>query len=265
MPELPEVEALRRALDDPVRAFPVEKAGPAHTATLKTYDPPLTALEGRRFAGAERRGKHLLFPTEDGELVLHMHQMSAGRIRYLAAGATGPKKPAFRLPFHGGGALVLTEAGAKKRARVGLYHPKAIAAELADLGPEARRSMQRLRRSDRARGLRRAHDLLLPAVSDRRAGSEGSPAVAATAVAARAGGRRRARPRPRAPRRAGRPRRPAARAAPRRGAPARSTPSAGRSSRWARRRRLRPNRDHRGGVQPARAGRPRGAPAPRRP
>ena len=139
MPELPEVEALRRALDDPVRAFPVEKAGPAHIATLKTYDPPLTALEGRRFAGAERRGKHLLFPTEDGELVLHMHQMSAGRIRYLAAGATGPKKPAFRLAFHGGDALVLTEAGAKKRARVGLYHPKVIAAELAHLGPEALR------------------------------------------------------------------------------------------------------------------------------
>src|SRR5881397_456913 len=73
MPEFPEVEALRRALDDPVRAYPVEKAGPAHVATLKTFDPPLEDLEGRRFAGAERRGKNLLFPTEDGELVLHIH------------------------------------------------------------------------------------------------------------------------------------------------------------------------------------------------
>ena len=43
MPELPEVEALRRALDDPVRAFPIEQAGPAHVATLKTFDPPLGA------------------------------------------------------------------------------------------------------------------------------------------------------------------------------------------------------------------------------
>jgi formamidopyrimidine-DNA glycosylase len=63
--------------------------------------------------------------------------MSAGRIRYLAAGEKGPKTPAFRLLFEGGGALVLTEAGAKKRARVGLYRPDAIEAELAHLGPEA--------------------------------------------------------------------------------------------------------------------------------
>ena len=55
MPEFPEIEALRRELDEPVRAFPVAKAGPAHVATLKTYDPPLSALEGRRFSGAERR------------------------------------------------------------------------------------------------------------------------------------------------------------------------------------------------------------------
>src|SRR5437764_3817205 len=109
MPELPETEALRRALDDPVRAFPVEKAGPAHVATLKTYDPPLGALEGRTFAGAERRGKHLLFPTADGELVLYVHQMSAGRLRYVPAGEKAPKQPAFRLTFQGGGALVLTE------------------------------------------------------------------------------------------------------------------------------------------------------------
>src|SRR5215210_8745426 len=99
MPELPEVEALRRALDDPVRAFPVEKAGPAHVATLKTFDPPLAALEGRRLGGAARRAKRLLFPSEDGELVLLVHLMAAGRVRYLRAGETGPKKPAFRLLF----------------------------------------------------------------------------------------------------------------------------------------------------------------------
>ena len=137
MPEFPEVEALRRALDEPVRAFPVAKAGPAHIATLKTYDPPLAALEGRRFAGAERRAKNLLFPTEDGELVLHVHLMSAGRLRYLRHGEKQPKTPAFRLSFEDGGSLLLTEAGAKKRAKVGLYTPAAIEEELAHLGPEA--------------------------------------------------------------------------------------------------------------------------------
>ena len=48
----------------------VEKPGPAHVATLKTFDPPLRELEGRRFSGAVRRAKRLLFPTDDGELVL---------------------------------------------------------------------------------------------------------------------------------------------------------------------------------------------------
>ncbi len=137
MPELPEIEALRRALDEPVRRAPVERAGPAHVATLKTFDPPLSALAGRRLAGVRRRGKHLLFPTEDGDLVLHVHLMSAGRLAYAKPGAKTPKAPAFRLLFADGGALVLTEGGAKKRAKVGLYRPEAIEAELAHLGPEA--------------------------------------------------------------------------------------------------------------------------------
>ena len=137
MPELPEMEAWRRALDDPVSAFPIEKAGPAHVATLKTFDPPLSALDGRRLAGAKRRAKRLLFPTEDGELVLLVHLMSAGRLRYLKAGEKGPKTPAFRLLFEGGGQLVLTEGGPKKRAGVWLLTPDAAEAELEHLGPEA--------------------------------------------------------------------------------------------------------------------------------
>jgi formamidopyrimidine-DNA glycosylase len=137
VPELPEMEAWRRALDGPVSAFPIEKAGPAHIATLKTIDPPLSALEGLRLAGAERRAKRLLFPTEDGDLVLLVHLMTAGRLRYLAAGEEGPKTPAFRLRFQGGAQLVLTEAGKKKRAGVWLLTPEAAEAELAHIGPEA--------------------------------------------------------------------------------------------------------------------------------
>jgi formamidopyrimidine-DNA glycosylase len=137
MPELPEVEAVRVALDDPVSAFPIERAGPAHVATLKTFDPPLQALEGRRLAGAKRRGKRLLFETDDGGLVLMIHLMSAGRLRYLRAGEKGPKTAAFRLRFQGGGELVLTEAGSKKRAGVWLLTPEQVDEELAHLGPEA--------------------------------------------------------------------------------------------------------------------------------
>jgi formamidopyrimidine-DNA glycosylase len=137
MPEFPEMEAWRRQLNDPLSAFPIVKAGPAHIATLKTYDPPLAALEGRRLEGVERRAKRLLMPTEDGELVLLFHLMTAGRLKYLRAGETGPKVPAFRLEFQGGSQLVLTEAGAKKRAGVWLLSPEQAEEELAHLGPEA--------------------------------------------------------------------------------------------------------------------------------
>jgi formamidopyrimidine-DNA glycosylase len=137
MPELPELEAWRRALDEPVSAFPIERAGPAHIATLKTFDPPLSALEGRRLAGAERRAKRLLFPTDDGELVLLVHLMTAGRLKLLRAGERGPKSPAFRLRFVGGSELVLTEAGSKKRAGVWLLNPEEVEQELAHLGPDA--------------------------------------------------------------------------------------------------------------------------------
>ena len=286
VPELPEIEALRRLLDGPVSALPVARAGPAHIATLKTFDPPIGTLEGRRLAGAERRGKNLLFPTEDDELVLRIHLMSAGRVRYLLPGEKGPKSPAFQLAFQGGGRLVLTEAGKKKRAGVWLLEPEAVDAELAHLGPDAlgprpgaprrdpargvaaaapaaprpararghrarvverdpahgapvavralvaarrrggraarrgdrrgararpgaararrlrredlprprppRRALSRLRHTPRPRGLRGAHDLLLPPVPDRRPGSEG-PAALAVAALTRPGARARRR------------------------------------------------------------------------
>ena len=173
MPELPEVEAWVRELDPLVTKSAVARAGPAHIATVKTFDPPLSALEGQRFAGARRRGKNLLFPTVDGGLVLRVHLMSAGRLRYHAPGAKTPKTPMFRLTFEDGGELVLTEGGKKKRAGVWLFTPEGLEAELAHLGPEAlglgaeqlgeilnseRRQLHPLLRDQRAlAGIGRAH------------------------------------------------------------------------------------------------------------
>src|SRR3954452_5486450 len=137
MPELPEMEAWRRQLDEPVSAFPILKAGPAHIATLKPFDPPLSTLDGRRLEGARRRAKRLFFPTEDGELVLLVHLMTAGRLRYLRAGEKGPKTPALQIAFEGGARLVLTEVGSKKRAGVWLLAAEQLDVELAHLGPEA--------------------------------------------------------------------------------------------------------------------------------
>ena len=137
MPELPEMEAWRRSLDARLAGAAIEKAGPAHIATLKTFDPPLAALEGRTIGRVDRRAKRLLIRTEDGELVLLVHLMSAGRIRVIEPGAKSPAKPAFRLLLTDGGQLVLTEAGARKRAGVWLLTPEAAEEELEHLGPEA--------------------------------------------------------------------------------------------------------------------------------
>jgi formamidopyrimidine-DNA glycosylase len=173
MPELPEVEAWVRELNPQVSMYPIERAGPAHIATLKTFDPPLDTLEGRRLTGARRRGKNLLFPTEDDELVLRVHLMSAGRLRFLPAGAKGPKTPMFRLRFVGGDELILTEAGKKKRAGVWLTTPEQVDDDLSHLGPDAldvdvaglreilerdRRQLHPLLRDQRAiAGIGRAH------------------------------------------------------------------------------------------------------------
>jgi formamidopyrimidine-DNA glycosylase len=99
--------------------------------------------------------------------------MSAGRLRYHRPGAKTPKTPMFRLSFSDGGALVLTEAGKKKRAGVWLLTPGALEAELAHLGPDAlglgptrlgeilgreRRQLHPLLRDQRAlAGIGRAH------------------------------------------------------------------------------------------------------------
>src|SRR5262249_56059755 len=122
---------------------------------------------GRTVGGVEgasvragRRAKRFLLPTDDGELVLMVHLMSAGRLRHVAPGANGAKSPMFRLRFADGGELQLTEAGSKKRAGVWLLRPDELAEELAHLGPEAdtldAQSLGRILASDS----RRLHSLL---------------------------------------------------------------------------------------------------------
>ena len=173
MPELPEVEAWVRELDPHVVRAPIGSARPGHVATLKTFDPRPDALESRSFAGAERRGKNLVFPTDDGELVLRVHLMSAGRLRYLAPGKKRPARPMFAVRFADGGELVLTEAGKKKRAGVWLVTPQRLDDDLSHLGPDAldvdatalaeilgrdRRQLHPLLRDQRAlAGIGRAH------------------------------------------------------------------------------------------------------------
>ena len=80
MPELPEVEITARRIDAALRGAEVESAMAPGINALKTFDPPLHAIEGRAITGVRRVGKHLVVDVADG-LHLLMHLMSAGRLQ----------------------------------------------------------------------------------------------------------------------------------------------------------------------------------------
>jgi formamidopyrimidine-DNA glycosylase len=80
VPELPEVEITARRLDAALRGATIESALAPGINALKTFDPPLHALEGAAIAGVRRRGKHLVVDV-DGDLAVLVHLMSAGRLQ----------------------------------------------------------------------------------------------------------------------------------------------------------------------------------------
>ena len=82
MPELPEVEITARRLGAAMAGAEVESALATGVATLKTFDPPLDALEGSTVEGVRRIGKMLAVDLRaEEELTLLIHLMSAGRLQ----------------------------------------------------------------------------------------------------------------------------------------------------------------------------------------
>ncbi|MFE1900930.1 DNA-formamidopyrimidine glycosylase family protein, partial [Streptomyces yangpuensis] len=77
MPELPEVEALREYLDEHLAGRVVERVLPLAVSVLKTYDPPLTALEGRPAGAVARHGKFLDLRIGELHLVTHLARARA--------------------------------------------------------------------------------------------------------------------------------------------------------------------------------------------
>jgi formamidopyrimidine-DNA glycosylase len=139
MPELPEVEITARLLDSALSGARIESARAPGINALKTFDPPLQALEGERILAVGRRGKHLTVHT-GGELVLLMHLMSAGRLQLYDKPA-GPRDRTSRLlvGVEGGRELRLREFGSKQAAWVKLLRASELDQDdaLATLGPEA--------------------------------------------------------------------------------------------------------------------------------
>ncbi|MGW6979044.1 Fpg/Nei family DNA glycosylase [Streptomyces sp. NPDC054932] len=139
MPELPEVEALREYLDEHLTGRVVERVLPLTVSVLKTYDPPLTALEGQPAGTTARYGKFLALPV--GELHLVTHLARAGWLRWQDALPAQPPRPgkgplALRVSLVGGGGFDLTEAGTQKRLAVYVVHDPQEVPGIARLGPD---------------------------------------------------------------------------------------------------------------------------------
>jgi formamidopyrimidine-DNA glycosylase len=139
MPELPEVEISARLIDRALAGAIVESALAPGINALKTFDPPLSALEGRRLVAVGRRGKQFVIRF-DGGLAMLVHLMSAGRLQLFESHASlRDRTSRLLLRFDDGRELRLREFGTKQAAWVKVLTEEALANEpgLAALGPEA--------------------------------------------------------------------------------------------------------------------------------
>ena len=115
MPELPDIEAYITALESRILDRPLEKIRLASAFLLRTAQPPLAAVEGRKVHELRRVGKRIVIGVE-GDLWLVLHLMIAGRLHWRdrdAKLAGRQSLAAFDFP---NGSLILTEAGSKRRA-----------------------------------------------------------------------------------------------------------------------------------------------------
>ncbi|MEU5074460.1 DNA-formamidopyrimidine glycosylase family protein [Streptomyces asoensis] len=140
MPELPEVEALKDFLTGHLVGHEIVRVLPVAVSVLKTYDPPLTALEGRRVTAVHRHGKFLDLATGDGpHLVTHLAR--AGWLHWKDRLPDGPPRPgkgplALRVALETGEGFDLTEAGTQKRLAVYVVDDPGQVPGIARLGPD---------------------------------------------------------------------------------------------------------------------------------
>jgi formamidopyrimidine-DNA glycosylase len=139
VPELPEVEITARRLDEALQGATVESTLAPGVNALKTFDPPLHALDGATIEGVRRRGKLFLIDFSGG-LTLIVHLMSAGRLQlYDKRAGLRDRTSRVLVRLDGGRELRLREFGTKQAAWARLVHTDAVDDEevVATMGPEA--------------------------------------------------------------------------------------------------------------------------------
>ncbi|MFE0552510.1 Fpg/Nei family DNA glycosylase [Streptomyces pilosus] len=140
MPELPEVEALKDFLTEHLTGHEIVRVLPVAISVLKTYDPPVTAVEGREVTAVRRYGKFLALATDGGPYLV-THLARAGWLQWWDPLPGGPPRPgrgplALRVALETGAGFDLTEAGTQKRLAVYVVADPGEVAGIARLGPD---------------------------------------------------------------------------------------------------------------------------------
>jgi formamidopyrimidine-DNA glycosylase len=140
VPELPEVEALALDLRDRLDGHAIAKIHIAAFSALKTFDPPLSALEGTMVDGVTRHGKFLDIEASGIHLILHLAR--AGWVRWRDEVPTIPPKPstkstlALRVVLDDQSGLDITEAGTRKSLAAYVVRDPQDVPGIARLGPD---------------------------------------------------------------------------------------------------------------------------------
>jgi formamidopyrimidine-DNA glycosylase len=119
MPELPDLTVYREALEQRIAGQQLEKVLLQSPFLLRTVEPPIGSVLGRRAGEVRRIGKRLAIGLA-GDLWLVFHLMIAGRLHWYDAGTPLPKRPTLARFSWSNGTLTLTEAGSKRRASLHL-------------------------------------------------------------------------------------------------------------------------------------------------
>lgn len=128
MPELPDIVVYIEALEERVVGETLRRVRVTAPQLMRTYDPPISALEGQVVRGLRRVGKRIVFEFID-ELFLIIHLMVSGRLAWAKAGTAVPKKVGLAALDFEDGTLILREASTKKRAGMWIVRGEGSLAE----------------------------------------------------------------------------------------------------------------------------------------
>ena len=120
MPELPDIAVYLEALQSRIVGARLESTRITHPFLLRTFEPPLDSLHGRRVVELRRVGKRVAVGFE-GDHWLVLHLMIAGRLHWFASGARKTGRAALAYFVFDTGTLTLTEAGSKRRASLYVF------------------------------------------------------------------------------------------------------------------------------------------------